>query len=517
MGVFVARISYKKGKQAVGTEVSDGGGVAVEPQPPETESVEIPEVDPEPVEPDLTDDPAEAEEGVIKGRTKTGLPLPPGKRVKPEVLFEWLKKFGDRDWAHTTIYVNDMWPVCTKKFKYIAKLDRLIDLEYFKQVLGSGDYDIFVNDDAIHSQRRTVCFSKLRLRDPAYPPKRFLEQVAMNDPANQEYVDQLKREGLVRVVNGRNELMQNGSAPVHDSAVAMKLTDALIASKSAPAKDPMFEMLSAQIESSRKEAAETRKLLFEMMAKPAPPVGDNGTSLMLQILQSQLVAANGQIMALQQQKHEIDLATINRKPDAAAAAGRGMSVKEYLELEETIEHRLVRRNSTGEKDEWWVGLAKEVAPAVSQFAQAYASRVATPAPGEAPSLAPRPQLVPRANAGDAPPGAVDPAAEALEAEYAACIETMRSHGSHLVGAVQHGVKGDAFAQGLIAKVGRGAYDAVAKYGPDMLHDAVLDVPELAAQIGERGQELSDFVDAFCAFGAPGPVAVAEPVAQEPVA
>lgn len=438
-------------------------------------------------------------EGALKGRSRTGMPIPPATKLQPEALFQFLKRLNDADWAHCDIYVNDKWPVCTRTPAYIAKLDRAIEMDYFERVLGSGDYIVRVNDTAIPGDRRTICECRVSFRDSAFPTKRNIEEVALNDPKNKEYVDYLKREGLV---NGRNEIMTTAAAG-NDSAVSIKLADALIASKTPPAMDPLVGILAAQLEATRKEAAETRKLLLDMALKPPPAAGDNGTTAMLQILQTQLVAANAQVMALQQQQHEINLATINRKPEVAT--GRGMTVEDYLELEERIEQRAAKRNPSAEKEDSWMGVVERLAPAAINLAQAYSSRIAAVGPQPvAPAL--RPQLMPMPMSMNTKP-AVDPA---QQAEFEACIETMRSHGSHLIAALDAHVAGDVFAEGLETQLGPDAYDAVAKYGRDMLYQAIVAVPELAARVQGREQNLSDFVEAFCAFGEAPPAPDGEP-------
>jgi hypothetical protein len=447
--------------------------------------------------PDITTDPVPQIEGEVKGRTRTGLPLPPGLKVIPATFYKYLAILQPNDWAHAVLYVQDIWPVTVRSPKYIGKLKQSIDDEYIRNYYGSGTYVCRLNDTAIPGTRRTICECTVVFRDSDCPPKRNLVDMAIMDPENKEYRDYLIREGLI---NPKGEIMNTGNTSAAASEnVALKLADALI--DKSGANDPFRQFLVDQLEAQRKETAELRKLLLDQQQRinstPPPAPAAAGSDTMFQFMQSQLKAANDLMAQREKQEHELRLERL--KHPEGGGSGKGMSIKEWMELEKSVEDRILRRvnGASAETDDSWMGVAKSYAPAVNNIASAFVARLTTPAAAAGASAAELPAELPAAAAA----GGVNLEGEVQEMQtvFDECVEMMKSQGSHLVGAIQRGETGDSFARQLAAVIGAPGLLAVADYGTDILNAAIVEVPELKRQLAGRQAQLLTFINAFVEY------------------
>ncbi len=452
------------------------------PPPPEL----VPDIEPS--------EPVAQEEGAVKGYSRTGMPIPPGLKLVPESMFRFSKLLEPKHWAHARIYIQDDWPVATRKPKYIAKLQQPIDLEYFRHTLGSGTYTIRLNDTAIPGDRRTICQCDFVFRDPAYPPKRDLNDVALNDPANKDYRDWLIRDGQL---NSKGEIMANVTSG--NDAVTLTLAQALI-DKNGSSTDPLIQFLMKELADQRKESAELRKQFMDAQTRPvvvAPPAAPPSNDHAFELLKIQLNNANATVTLLQTQAHQLTMRQLENPP---GAGGKGMSLKEFLEMEKIVEDRIAKRTpAVSDDDGSWQAVAKSYAPAVIQVAQAFASKLSAPAPaanGAADIGAAGGAVVPSALNGAV---ALTHEEKELQDIFEECVEMMRSQGSHLVGAMHRNESGEAFARQLAAAVGEPALLSVADYGPETLGAAILEVPELKQQLSGRQAQLVTFIESFCDY------------------
>lgn len=424
------------------------------------------------------------EEGPLVGRSKTGMPIPPGHRLLPETLFQFLKRLNDTDWAHCDVYINDKYPIVHREPAYIAKLNRPFGMDYFQNVLGSGIYIIRVNDTELPTDHRTICTCKFDYWDDAYPPKRNLEDVSLNHPKNADYVAYLKRQGLL---NSRGEVMQQGQ----DGAVTAKLADALIerTRPAAAAESPMIKLLFDQMAAMRQEnQALLARLLTPAPPPPAAPPADSSMKEM--------------VLLLQKQNHELVMAQLNARSNAAAG-GSGFGINEYMKLEERIEAKVLARTKAAEPAEPvnpWVAVAEQGLPILQTFAGAVAEHMKKPAAAPADPAAPFvPGLIPPTIEGviEMPQQPQQP--QNQDPRFAACLAMMRKNGQHLLDAIDRKQGGDDAAETIEKKWGAGALDMIVGYGRINLYTALLSVPEFAARLAGREKELQTFIEDFVGY------------------
>jgi hypothetical protein len=132
-------------------------------------------------------------------------------------------------WAHAdsvlpnrgTVYVYRTWPMIDRQkldpeaHKYIDKMDKAPDPAQWRQEIlhryGSGNYKLILNDAG--GSTKSVCQTLISdLRDPDYPPViSSLDELVMDDPSNQSFLEQLRQKGILP---GENDLSQAATAEV---------------------------------------------------------------------------------------------------------------------------------------------------------------------------------------------------------------------------------------------------------------------------------------------------------------
>lgn len=138
------------------------------------------------------------------------MPKPPGNKISAAQFYKFVNSLHPDHWSHLLMYVYRCWPVLGDPAN-IDKPSGPIDEEYMLREHGSGDYKIRLNDQNLPGNKRTICYTEIKLRDPERPPNiPDLSRLAMKDPANREYVAQLIRSG---------KLTPDGSLPAAPAAV----------------------------------------------------------------------------------------------------------------------------------------------------------------------------------------------------------------------------------------------------------------------------------------------------------
>lgn len=152
------------------------------------------------------------------------LPKPPSVKMNdPGRFFQYWKTTDKAYPDRLTCYVYRLWPVIDRKRldknSNIGQEPAPVDEDGIYARFGEGDYKIILSDGILHKQ---VCYTILKgFRDPTnFPAQIEYEDVVVDDPYNQSWIERMKMKGVRFPGDEPEEVVVGGGGGGADSAVA---------------------------------------------------------------------------------------------------------------------------------------------------------------------------------------------------------------------------------------------------------------------------------------------------------
>lgn len=453
----------------------------------------------------------EPQSGVVNkpqsGKKAAKLPDSPGKNVTADEFFRYVAQLSESDWAHLECYVYSTWPVmlADRSPRYIDKLGKTFDREYMVAEWGSGDYYFTLNDSDVRGSNRTIVQVNknrpLSIRDPENPPKRNLEEVAWNDPANAEWKSSLIRQG--KLTSTGDVVTPQAAAPDPSNAIlAATMKDAftlLLKERGQPqgagveskAFERVIEMMkgasdqSIQIALSQVKQQDPMQFVQLIGAlKDLMPQSAN-TDMMQMLLQ---VQRDGQ-------KQVTDL--LLKVMEKESQPKESTSFRDRLEDLQLLRELLDSGRGGGGK--WWE-TALNVAPAIlSNVAQIFTpifNRGGQPGTVSAPAQAMPSNSNPssQTNTTSQPPAAI--AAPETDERVQQLVQFMPIIAQPMMKYLNEGRTGADFADWISDSYGEMTYGTVRQLSKDQILAALNAYQPTAQFVAAMPERLSQFVDEF---------------------
>lgn len=200
--------------------------------------------------------------------TAIHLPKPPRYSMTPGQLFAYWKKLDDIQPDRVSAYVYRHWPVIDKRWEdpkavlYIRKETVAYPEpeEWRSELLhrcGSGNYKIILTDDFLSKGIGQTVITDLR--DPEYPPViDNLDELVMDDPANQSFLENLRQKGILPGQKEENDMAAGEMATALTGTID-KLTTKLAERN----KEPQATAQPASATDAAKEAITMAREVFK--------------------------------------------------------------------------------------------------------------------------------------------------------------------------------------------------------------------------------------------------------------
>lgn len=492
--------------------------------------------------------------------TAIHLPKPPRYSMTPGQLFTYWKKLDKLQPDRVSAYVYRTWPVIDKRWEnpkavlHIRKESAAFpDPEEWRSEMlhryGSGNYKIILTDDALSKGIGQTVIPDLR--DPEYPPViDNLDELVMDDPANQSFLENLRQKGILPGQKEENDMAAGEMAAALTGTID-KLTDKLSERQKEPAP---AQPVTSPTDSAKETVAMAREVfqqgielgkattaaqaeaqvaaakagqqnpsqtlgfireVAELIRGTQPVPGASGPSSEAAGVQKVVDIFMGRITTLESNIMELQNARIAglekliTNPSAAAVAQAAPQKEDFFaNLDRLVAAKDKLQTLFGgggeevereEKVPFWLQAAQSIfaslpTVATSLLAMSYNMAVAKTGQGEpilpaAPGPDQIPSPPPTPGMGDQP----QPSTTLGGGAYAMLRQLERPLLTHLNDPNSTGAD---FADALIKFHGLTAYDAIRELGKDTVMALLNSYPPIATVLAQIPQRADEFIDDF---------------------
>lgn len=442
------------------------------------------------------------------------LDLPASKRLNQEKFWDYWRNAEQQFPDRTYCYVYRKWPVINRQQvntdnpNSIDKIN-FMEIKDFATKFGNGDYNLILTDPyKAGPGHKKIADVFLSIREPDNPPVLDYHELVLSDPANAEYIQQLRARGTplpgdedvmtketTAVLAGTiKDLVENRTPPSGvESAVTKGVVETL--NHASKASNELLSQSFAQalrVQVSQPDPIETMSKAAEIIRSFQP---QNGTGellpLFLQMMKDSQAAATAQFQTQMEAIKESNRLTrdllMNRAPAEAPPPTAASRFQERLE-EKMFEDLLNGGSRKGDNGTDWMKIIQFAAPLASSlvggllqasYNYALAKGVVPPPPPQADN--PQPPV---------PQQTQHPQEENMYQNLLNMVaQPMLNH-------LDQQLTGADFADFIIQGYGRTIYDMVRQAGTETVLTEIGKHPHLgriAAQIPDR---FAAFVEQF---------------------
>lgn len=483
------------------------------------------------------------------------LPKPLRFSMKPDEFFLYWSGVDQSNPDRACAYVYRTWPMINRQVidpearKYIDKMDKAFEdpQQWREEMLhrfGSGNYKLILNDSGgtTKSVGQTLISD---LRDSDYPPViSNMEELVMDDPSNQSYIEALRQKGLLPgeqamasqeamgIMAGTiKDLANQAARPKEEKTQAQPQTPEAVATKSLEMQQQAFsaglnlakEATAAQVAAAESKAANQQTdpkqslgLLKDLIGviqglKPElPPAQASPSGDLTKLVESFMgreAALQGKILEILQA--QITALQTAKNPDAQPASKDDLvsSLERLAKVKDTVQDLFGGGEREDERPEKapppWMRLAESALstlPALGTALLGMSYNLAL-ARGKAPGEPIHPGAIPIAEI-PAPDQTETPSLNAAGATLGPAITSMLRtiEGPFLLYLNNPDKTGADFAEWLSFGYGEVRYQAMREMGKDTILALLLSYPPIAGvikQVPARTDAfLEDFLHAF---------------------
>ena len=435
------------------------------------------------------------------------LPESPGKDLKWNQAFEYLKLLTPEMWSHVSVYVYRLKPRIIRQLRdpearnYIDVLTDTPTLEYFINTHGGGTYLLRAADVSRKEPANQLFKCVFDIDINQYEPKLNYEELDINARENMAYVQMLQHKGILNDkghVVTNNPQTQSGTNGGLNAEVIKEILG-FVSKLTADQQANLRARLGSDDDTISKSVGQ---ILLEKMKQDDPSKQVQMLSGLLTALKEIVGTSKdsktsdinfAQVFQMQAEQRKTDLEYIklvleSRKEPNPEGAGQFAQFQQMFNFAKDVMD--LGRGGGGQRSGWDVGLdyAKELGvPILQTINNLFSMRNGNPAapitPNPTGAFDPyRDQAALRAHAaslkqpGQAPPGATPGTAMPPANELTVLLQQSTAL---LVNALNNGTPGYAFADYFTGLMGTAPHAMISAQGEQALVTAALAIPELA--------------------------------------
>lgn len=440
----------------------------------------------------------------------------PAKVIKSEhsdTYFEWMAKLDDEDWLHLSTYIYRTWPlierqqVDPKAYSYIDCPSGKFTKEDILADHGSGEYKITINDlnKTVAGKGGQIGTVFLTLNERDHPPKLILEELLIDHPKNRRYVDKLKAEG--KLTNDGRVMTPQPNTGGNDQAAMYRLVNDLVnkvTSTNQSKPDSTVETVTSMLSKTHDQSL---AMIREQMKGDDPDKLLKTLTLLMTLMQGNKTEDKGESLLATVLKIQNDAQTrtdsMMTKMMEMMQVNKG-GIKDEVETLLAIKEAFGGGEGPAAKKTTVEVVTEAVAPLVGKVLDVITGVMSMKnfeAGLKARQTTQVPTTVPAATTEQQPQGenVVEMPASGNQ-QLVAMIKGPA--GPMIIGALQRGQTGSAFAEGVENMLGPLVYKQIIAVSKPAMLEAMKAVPEFAealVQVGATDQIVAEFIDDFFAY------------------